>query len=561
MFYDKIIRKKGRDCNRFVVYDEKEKGGNTMENVKVAEMIRAGQTILGMEFGSTRIKAVLIDPEGNPLASGSHGWENRLEHQIWTYTLDDIREGLQDCYAKLKQDVQEKYGETLKRVAAMGFSGMMHGYMAFDKEEQLLVPFRTWRNTMTEQAAKELSATLSFNIPQRWSVAHLYQAILNKEEHVGAISFVTTLAGYIHWQLTGQKVVGVGEAAGMFPIDSDTNDYDTAMVEKFDALLREKGLPYHLKDIFPQVLVAGEKAGVLTAEGAKLLDPEGDLEEGIPLCPPEGDAGTGMTATNSVAVRTGNVSAGTSVFAMVVMEHALSKYYEEIDMVTTPDGKPVAMVHCNNCTSDLNAWVGLFSEALGAFGVKPDMDTLYGTLYRKALEGDADCGGLLAYNYFSGESITGFEEGRPLFVRRPDSTFNLANFMRVHLMTSLGALKAGMDILVKQEKVQIDKMLGHGGFFLTKGVGQRVMAAAMQTPVFVMETAGEGGAWGIALLAAYMAGKAEGQTLPDYLNTEIFHGEEGSAMEPDAEDVAGFETFMERYKKGLAIERAAVEQL
>lgn len=414
---------------------------------------------------------------------------------------------------------------------------------------------------MTEQAAKELSETFSFNIPQRWSVAHLYQAILNGESHVSQISFVTTLAGYIHWQLTGEKVVGVGEAAGMFPIDSNTNDYDAAMAAKFDTLLLEKGLNYHLTDIFPKVLAAGEKAGVLSETGAKLLDPAGDLEAGILLCPPEGDAGTGMTATNSVAVRTGNVSAGTSVFAMIVLEQALSKYYEEIDMVTTPDGKPVAMVHCNNCTSDLNAWVGLFGEALEAFGVKPDMDILYGTLYRKALEGDADCGGLLAYNYFSGESITGFEEGRPLFVRRPDSKFNLANFMRVHLLTSLGALKAGMDILVKEEKVQIDKMLGHGGFFLTKGVGQRVMAAAMQTPVFVMETAGEGGAWGIALLAAYMIGKAEGQTLPDYLNTVIFHGEEGSVMQPDAADVEGFETFMKDYKAGLAIERAAVEQL
>lgn len=532
-----------------------------MDNVKIAELIRNGQSVLGMEFGSTRIKAVLIDEAGNPLAMGSHGWENRLENQIWTYSLEDIREGLQDCYADLKQDVQKKYGETLTKVAALGFSGMMHGYMAFDQEEHLLVPFRTWRNTMTEQAAKELSETFAFNIPQRWSVAHLYQAILNKEPHVSQISFVTTLAGYIHWQLTGEKVVGVGEAAGMFPIDSDTNEFDAVMVAKFDELLQKKGLSYHLTNIFPKVLVAGEQAGVLTEAGAKLLDPAGDLQAGIPLCPPEGDAGTGMTATNSVAVRTGNVSAGTSVFAMVVMEHALSQYYEEIDMVTTPDGKPVAMVHCNNCTSDLNAWVGLFGEALEAFGVKPDMDTLYGTLYRKALEGDADCGGLLAYNYFSGESITGFEEGRPLFVRRPDSAFNLANFMRVHLMTSLGALKAGMDILVKQEKVQIDKMLGHGGFFLTKGVGQRIMAAAMQTPVFVMETAGEGGAWGIALLAAYMQNKADGETLPEYLNVRIFHGEEGSAMQPDAADVEGFEAFMKDYKAGLSIERAAVEQL
>ena len=468
---------------------------------------------------------------------------------------------MQDCYAGLKQDVKEKYGETLTQLAAMGFSGMMHGYMAFDKDNELLVPFRTWRNTMTEDAAKELSELLSFNIPQRWSVAHLYQAILNKEPHVAEIQYVTTLAGYIHWMLTGEKVVGVGEASGMFPIDSTQNDYDQSMVDKFDALLQEQGVALKLREIFPEVLVAGEQAGILTETGAAWLDPSGDLEAGIPLCPPEGDAGTGMTATNSVAVRTGNVSAGTSVFAMIVLEQALSKYYEEIDMVTTPDGKPVAMVHCNNCTSDLNAWVGLFGEAMEAFGVKPDMDTLYGTLYPKALEGDADCGGLLAYNYFSGESITGFEEGRPLFVRRPDSKFSLANFMRVHLMTSLGALKVGMDILVKEEQVQIDKMLGHGGLFLTKGVGQRIMAAAMQTPVFVMETAGEGGAWGIAILASYMQQKAEGETLPEYLNAKVFHGEEGSVIQPDAADVEGFEQFMTDYKKGLAIERAAVEQL
>ena len=468
---------------------------------------------------------------------------------------------MQDCYAGLKQDVKEKYGETLTQLAAMGFSGMMHGYMAFDKDNELLVPFRTWRNTMTEDAAKELSELLSFNIPQRWSVAHLYQAILNKEPHVAEIQYVTTLAGYIHWMLTGEKVVGVGEASGMFPIDSTQNDYDQSMVDKFDALLQEQGVALKLREIFPEVLVAGEQAGILTETGAAWLDPSGDLEAGIPLCPPEGDAGTGMTATNSVAVRTGNVSAGTSVFAMVVLEQALSKYYEEIDMVTTPDGKPVAMVHCNNCTSDLNAWVGLFGEAMEAFGVKPDMDTLYGTLYRKALEGDADCGGLLAYNYFSGESITGFEEGRPLFVRRPDSKFSLANFMRVHLMTSLGALKVGMDILVKEEQVQIDKMLGHGGLFLTKGVGQRIMAAAMQTPVFVMETAGEGGAWGIALLAAYLADKKDGEKLEDFLDNRIFKELSGETIEPTKEEIDGFDAFMDHYKAGLEIEKSAIEHM
>lgn len=527
----------------------------------VKSMIEAGKTSLGIEFGSTRIKAVLVGEDNAPIASGSHEWENRLDNGVWTYTLEDIWTGLQDCYRDLAVDVKKQYDVELTTVGALGFSAMMHGYMVFDKAGEQLVPFRTWRNTMTEQAAKELTELFRFNMPQRWSGAHLYQAILNKEEHVKDIDFITTLAGYVHWKLTGEKVLGVGDASGMFPIDSTTRNWNKEMLAKFDELVAPKGYPWKVEDILPKVLVAGEKAGTLTEEGAKLLDPTGKLQAGIPVCPPEGDAGTGMAATNSVRVRTGNVSAGTSVFAMVVLEKALEKVHEEIDMVTTPAGDAVAMVHCNNCTSDLNAWVGLFGEALEAFGVKPDMDTLYGTLYRKALEGDADCGGLLAYNYFSGESITGFEEGRPLFVRRPDSKFNLANFMRVHLLTSLGALKAGMDILVKEEKVQIDKMLGHGGFFLTKGVGQRVMAAAMQTPVFVMETAGEGGAWGIALLAAYMIGKAEGQTLPDYLNTVIFHGEEGSVMQPDAADVEGFETFMKDYKAGLAIERAAVEQL
>ena len=532
-----------------------------MENVKIAELIRNGETVLGMEFGSTRIKAVLIDAAGNPLASGSHGWENRLENQIWTYSLTDIKEGLQDCYAKLKQDVQEKYGETLKRVAAMGFSGMMHGYMAFDAQDQLLVPFRTWRNTMTEQAAKELSETFSFNIPQRWSVAHLYQAILNGESHVSQISFVTTLAGYIHWQLTGEKVVGVGEAAGMFPIDSNTNDYDAAMAAKFDTLLLEKGLNYHLTDIFPKVLAAGEKAGVLSETGAKLLDPAGDLEAGILLCPPEGDAGTGMTATNSVAVRTGNVSAGTSVFAMVVLEKELKKVHPEIDLVTTPAGDLVGMVHCNNCTSDLNAWVGLFREFMESMGMEVDMNRLFGVLYNKALEGDKDCGGLLAYNYFSGEHITGFEEGRPLFVRRPDDKFNLANFMRTHLYTSLGALKTGLDILFRDEQVKLDVLLGHGGLFKTKGVGQKIMAAAAGVPVEVMETAGEGGAWGAALLAAYRVWKEDGETLDAYLEKKVFGGQHGTVMEPDAEDVKGFDEFMVRYHAGLPIERAAVESM
>ena len=438
---------------------------------------------------------------------------------------------------------------------------MMHGYMAFNESDELLVPFRTWRNTMTQQASDELTELFQFNIPQRWSIAHLYQAMLNKEEHVSKIKFQTTLAGYIHWKLTGKKVLGVGEASGMFPIDMNTKTYNATMVEKFNEKVAEKGYSWKLEEIFPEVLSAGDAAGVLTEEGAKLLDTTGTLEAGVPVCPPEGDAGTGMTATNSIAKRTGNVSAGTSVFAMVVLEKELSKVYKEIDMVTTPTGSPVAMVHCNNCTSDLNAWVGLFKEFAEAFGIEVDMNKLFGTLYNKALEGEKDCGGLLAYNYFSGEHITGFEAGRPLFARTPDSKLSLANFMRVHLYTALGALKTGLDILLKEENVKLDKILGHGGLFKTKGVGQKIMAGAVGVPVSVMETAGEGGAWGIALLASYMVNKAENETLDDYLNSKVFAGNAGSEMEPDAEDVKGFDAFIERYKKGLPIERAAVENL
>lgn len=523
--------------------------------------IEAGKAILGIELGSTRIKAVLIDQENKPIAQGSHTWENQLVDGLWTYSVEAVWYGLQDCYADLRTNVKSLYDTEIETLAAIGVSAMMHGYMAFNEAGELLVPFRTWRNTITGEASEKLTELFQYNIPQRWSIAHLYQAILNGEEHVKAISFQTTLAGYIHWQLSGEKVLGVGEASGMFPIDSATKDFNQKMVEQFDELVAPKGYPWKLRDIFPKVLVAGENAGTLTEEGAKLLDPSGNLKAGIPMCPPEGDAGTGMAATNSVAVRTGNVSAGTSVFAMVVLEKELSKVYPELDMVTTPDGSPVAMVHCNNCTSDLNAWVNLFKEFAEAFGVDVDMNKLFGTLYNKALEGDADCGGLLAYNYFSGEPITGFEEGRPLFVRTPDSHFNLANFMRVHLFTSLGALKSGMDLLIKDEGVKLDRMLGHGGLFKTKGVGQGIMAAAINTPVSVMETAGEGGAWGIALLASYMVNKEEGETLDAYLADKVFAGNEGSRMEPDEKDVEGFEKFMERYKAGLAIEHAAVESL
>ena len=438
---------------------------------------------------------------------------------------------------------------------------MMHGYMPFNEAGELLVPFRTWRNTMTEKASEELTELFQYHIPQRWSIAHLYQAMLNQEPHVKDITFMTTLEGYVHWKLTGEKVLGVGEGSGMFPIDMEIKNYDPKCLAAFDKLAAPYGFPWKLEEILPKVLLAGEEAGRLTEEGAKLLDTTGELEAGIPFCPPEGDAGTGMVATNSIAKRTGNVSAGTSVFSMVVLEKPLSKVYPEIDLVTTPTGNLVAMVHCNNCTSDLNAWVNLFKEFAEAMGIQVDMNQLFGTLYHKAMEGDTDCGGLLAYNYFSGEHITGFEEGRPLFVRTPESKFNLANFMRVNLFTSLGALKTGMDILLKEEGVRLDKILGHGGLFKTKGVGQNLLAGAIDTPVSVMETAGEGGAWGIAVLASYLVNKEAGESLEDYLNHKVFAGQEGEEVQPDTRDVQGFNEFMVRYKAGLAIERAAVENL
>ena len=524
------------------------------------EDIMDGRTALGIELGSTRIKAVLVNDRNEIIAQGDHSWENQLVDGIWTYSLKAIWGGLQDAYAQLAANVNRQYGTDLTTLGAMGFSAMMHGYMAFNDKDELLVPFRTWRNTMTEEASLKLTEAFGFHIPQRWSIAHLYQAILKGEEHVKDVAFFTTLAGYIHWQLTGEKVLGVGEASGMFPIDSNTKQFDTKMIETFDAMVADKGFPWKLAEILPGVKVAGEYAGVLTAEGAKKLDPTGTLQPGVPLCPPEGDAGTGMTATNSVRVRTGNVSAGTSVFSMIVTEKPLSKAYEEIDMVTTPTGEPVAMVHCNNCTSDLNAWVDLFKETLDLFGVDVSMNDLYGKLYNKALEGDADCGGLLAYNYFSGEHVTGFEEGRPLFVRKPDAAFTLSNFMRTHLYTSLGALKTGMDILLKEEKVAIDRITGHGGLFKTKGVGQSILAAACNTPIAVMETAGEGGAWGMAILANYMI---SGEKLPldVYLEQEVFADAACEIEEPKEEMVAGFETFMENYKAGLAVERAAVDHL
>ena len=531
-----------------------------MDQTKIIEQITSGQTYLGIEMGSTRIKAVLIGADHAPIASGDHGWENRLEDGVWTYHMEDVWAGLQDAYGKLKADVSAKYGVELTAVAAMGFSAMMHGYVALDKDDQLLVPFRTWRNTITGQAAEALTQRFQFNIPQRWSIAHLYQAMLNGEPHVKYISYLTTLAGYVHYKLTGKKVLGVGEASGMFPIDSAKCDYDETMLASFDALAAEGGYPWKLRDILPAVLSAGEDAGTLTAEGAKLLDPSGALQAGIPLCPPEGDAGTGMTATNAVAVRTGNVSAGTSVFAMIVLEKALSKVYPEIDMVTTPTGKPVAMVHCNNCTNEINAWASVFKGLLSALGQTPDMNALYTAMFQSAAQGADDAGGLVLYNYLSGEPITGMEEGRPLLVRSPEATLDFPNFMRAQLYSALATLKLGMDILAG-EQVAVDRLLGHGGFFKTPVVGQRIMAAAAGAPVSVMETAGEGGPWGMALLAAYCVRKAQGQTLEDYLENQVFAGQPVTTLAPEAADVEGFNAFIRRYSAGLAVERAAVEHV
>ena len=523
------------------------------------ETIQQGKAILGIEFGSTRIKAVLIDEDNKPIAQGSHEWENQLVDGLWTYSVEAIWYGLQDCYADLRKNVPAEYDTEIEELAAIGISAMMHGYMAFNEKQEILVPFRTWRNTNTAKAAAALSELFVYNIPLRWSISHLYEAILDNEEHVAEIDFLTTLAGFIHWQLTGKKVLGIGDASGMLPIDPNTRDYSAAMVEKFNNLIAPKGFNWTLLDILPKVLLAGENAGFLTAEGAKKLDISGHLKPGIPLCPPEGDAGTGMVATNAVKQRTGNVSAGTSSFSMIVLEKDLSKPYEMIDMVTTPDGSLVAMVHCNNCTSDLNAWVNLFKEYQQLLGVPVDMNEVFGKLYNNALTGDADCGGLIAYNYISGEPVTGLAEGRPMFVRSANDKFNLANFMRANLYASVGVLKIGNDILFNEEHIKVDRITGHGGLFKTKGVGQRVLAAAINSPISVMETAGEGGAWGIALLASYLVNNANGSTLADWLEQNVFAGNTGVEIAPTAEDVAGFNKWIENYKRGLAIEQAAVD--
>ena len=514
-------------------------------------------TALGIELGSTRIKAVLIDGNHIPIASGSHEWENRLVNGVWTYTMEDIHTGIRAAYADLKRDVKEKYGVTLTTVGALGVSAMMHGYLPFDQDGNQLAEFRTWRNTITGEAASELTELFGFNIPQRWSIAHLYQAIINGEEHVKDISRLTTLAGYIHYRLTGLHVMGVGEASGMFPIDSAANNYDAAMAEKFDAISKQA---WKLRDILPKVLTAGENAGYLTAGGAKFLDPDGDLQPGVPIAPCEGDAGTGMAATNSVRVRTGNVSAGTSDFAMIVTDRPLG-VHREIDMVTTPAGAPVAMVHCNNCTSDINAWANLLAEYSAAIGVPMKRGQVLDLMFAKALEGDADCGGLLSYNYFSGEGVTDIDEGRPVFARMQNAAFTLPNFMRTHILSALATLKIGLDILTQEEKVEIDRLYGHGGFFKAPVTGQRMLSAAVGAPVSTMETAGEGGPYGMALLAAYMLRKEDGESLADYLDNKVFANARSSTLMAEPGDIAGFSVFLNRYKKALPMERAATEVL
>lgn len=529
-----------------------------MQDLK--QRIESGKTALGIEFGSTRIKAILVDEENRPIASGSHTWENRFENGLWTYSLDDIWTGVQDCYAKMAEDVKEKYGVTLTNIGAIGFSAMMHGYMVFDRNGKLLVPFRTWRNNNAQNAAEKLTELFGYHIPARWSIAHLYQAILNGEEHVGEIAFQTTLEGYVHWMLTGKKVIGIGEASGMFPVDPVTKQYHARMLDQFNRLVEGK-IPFRVEEVLPEILLAGEDAGRLTEEGAKLLDPSGNLRYGIPFCPPEGDAGTGMVATNSVRKRTGNVSAGTSVFAMIVLEKELSKAYPEIDLVTTPVGDLVGMVHCNNCTSDINAWVDMFCDFAKVAGLDIPKWKVYDLLYFEAEKGEKDCGGLLAYNYVSNEHVTKVNEGRPLFVRTSEGRFNLQNVMRTHLYTAFGALKVGCDIMLKEEGVRLDRITGHGGLFKTERVGQSFLAAAINAPVTVMKTAGEGGAWGMAILANYLISKGKEESLEDYLENKVFRGQEGVTLSPDPADVAGFETFIRRYVNGLPIVREAVHSL
>ena len=525
-----------------------------------ADEIKNGKAVIGIEFGSTRIKAVLIGEDHSPLASGVHDWQNEMLDGVWTYSLDNVRKGLQECFADLMKNVEEAYGIKLETASAIGISAMMHGYLAFDEKDKQLVPFRTWRNTMTEEAADKLTEEFSFNIPQRWSIAHLYQAMLNKEPHVGDIAFMTTLAGYVHYILTGEKVIGAGDASGIFPIDSQTCDYNSAMMSKFDKLAEGTALNRKLADILPRIVPAGECAGRLMAEGAKLLDPTGTFGGDIPFCPPEGDAQTGMAATNSITPRTGNVSAATSIFSMIVLEKDLSAVHREIDIVTTPCGDPVAMVHCNSCTSDLDAWFGIFGGFLKEIGVDMPKGQLYDKLYSLAAEGASDCNGVISYNYYAGEPVTGVKNGLPLLMRSPDTAFNIRDFMRSLVYSCVAALKAGNDILTEQEHVSLERIYAHGGFFKTPVPTQKFLAAALGADVTLMQTAGEGGAWGIALLASYMANRSSGEKLTDYLSGRVFADMKGSTVSPDKEDVDGLNAYMKKYLSGLSAVRAAASE-
>ncbi|MGM0754900.1 MAG: xylulokinase [Bacillota bacterium] len=531
-----------------------------MNHEETTKALKEGRTSLGIEFGSTRIKAILIDEAFQPIAQGTFEWESSLQEGIWTYNLIDIITGLQVAYREMKEQVEQRYGVTIQTIGSIGVSAMMHGYVACDHTGEVLVPFRTWRNATTIEASQKLTDVFQFHIPERWSIAHLYQAILEEEKHLSRLEYMTTLSGYIHWLLTGKQAIGIGDASGMFPIDEQTKDYNEVMLHQFEDLIAEKGYPWKLRHLLPRVYLAGEEAGMLTVAGAAILDQGKHLQPGIPFCPPEGDAGTGMVATNSVERRTGNISVGTSVFAMIVLEQHLTGVYPEVDMVTTPDGLPVAMVHANNCTSDLNAWMNIFREAFEAMGQPVESERLYGVLLQQALEADRDGGGLLSYGYYSGENITRLPEGRPLFVRAAESRFNLANFMRTHLFSAFGAMKIGMDRLKEHEHVVIDRLLGHGGLFKTPLVGQKMVAAALDTPVSVVSTAGEGGAFGMAVLASYMVNHQQ-QTLADFLTHQVFASTTEELVEPDPLDVNGFEEFLKRYQEGLPIEEAAVAHL
>lgn len=526
-----------------------------------AEKIRTGKTSLGIEFGSTRIKAVLIDDTYRTIATGDYGWASHLEDGLWSYTREEIWHGLRSAYSSMAQNVEAAYGEKLIRVGHIGFSAMMHGYLAFDRGGELLVPFRTWQNTNTSEAHEKLSELFQYNIPERWSIAHLYQAVLNKEEHIGKVDYVTTLAGYVHWKLTGKKVLGVGDASGMFPIDPTTHTYETEFIEKFNAIPEVAAQPWKLADLLPEPLVAGTPAGTLTEEGAKLLDPTGTLQPGITFAPPEGDAGTGMVATNSVRVRTGNVSAGTSIFAMVVLEHKLERLHPEVDLVTTPAGDLAGMSHANNFTSDLNAWVGLFGQFAAVIGTPVDAGTLYGTLFRAAIADDVDsnCGGLINYPFRSGEFLAGLPEGRPLFARGPEARMSLGNFMRAQLFSAFSPVKIGMDVMTKDESVAVDSLVGHGGIFTTPKVAQKILSAAFDTPIKVMSTAAEGGAWGMAVLADYLW--YADQPLDEFLDVRVFADAASTMENPDEGDVAGFEEFFDRFRKGLPIEHTAIQTI